>query len=123
MNLKLLIIIGLISISSCSVMRESGKHREVKTKILKKIAEKRSSFAKCGRDSDIYKYFESNRVKVILYLNIDDKGQLAQFRLDNRTYPEIFSECLFDVVELISFPKNNEYKVIHVEQPFIFSKK
>lgn len=107
----------------CAFMRESGKHREIQTEILNNITSKSSDFAKCAEISDVYKALNQDRIRVVLYLNIDKTGELEKFQLDEQEYPAKFADCIFETLELINFPSNSDHDLIEVEQPFIFSKK
>ena len=117
-----LLLLNLI-LTGCAFMRESGEHRHLQTEILNKITSKNKQFASCARNSDIYKALGASRVRVVLSLNINKHGELEKFQLDDQSYPMEFSDCVFETLELISFPSNKLDKMIEVEQPFIFSKK
>lgn len=120
-----LVVLTLVSfvISSCAFMRESGEHRHLQTEILNKITSQNSNFASCAENSNIYKALGVDRVRVVLLLNISKNGELEKFQLDDQEYPTEFADCIFQTLELISFPANKENKLVEIEQPFIFSKK
>lgn len=121
-RLFFLLLIGIF-FTSCAFMRESGEHRSLQTEILNKITSKSSEFAVCAKNGKIYQKLGRSRVRVVLHINIDSHGVLEKFQLDDKEYPSEFADCVFQTLELISFPSNKENKLVDIEQPFIFSKK
>lgn len=119
------ILFGLLAIqfTSCAFIYSGNNERKTQTKLVQKINAKAKDFAKCAKESDIFKKLEMSRVPVTLYLEIEKSGSLSKFQLDNKNYPSEFIDCVFNTVELIQFPKLESHDLIKLEQPFVFSSK
>lgn len=118
---SLIVLLGLIS--SCANIFSGNPERKLQTQVHAQINEKASQFRQCALDHKLFKAINSNRVRMVLFLDINSKGGVEKFKLDNAKYSEKFTDCIFNTVELISFPKFDSHEIISVEQPFIFSKK
>ena len=112
-------IILLANLSSCAFIYSGNKQRKEQTEIIRLIKEKNRDFAQCAKKTDIFKQLDQKRVPV----EVNKDAVLEKFKLDDKKYPGEFTDCLFDVVELIQFPKSTEFELIKVEQPFIFKAK
>jgi hypothetical protein len=110
-------------LSSCSLFSKNDEKRKLQTNILSLLNQNSSKFAKCAKKSDLFKILKQERIRVVMLLSISSNGQIESFKLDNSEYPSIFSECVFNVIDLLSFPKNKLNKLVELEQPFIFSNK
>ena len=111
-----------LTLSSCSMFKERDKKRDLQSQIIRSLNSKISDFSKCAKATDIYSKFENNRVRVELNLVLDHKGQLENFQLDNKAYPDLFVECLFKTIDLIVFPALEKGEKIELHQPMIFTK-
>ncbi|MBD65006.1 MAG: hypothetical protein CME62_07350 [Halobacteriovoraceae bacterium] len=108
-------------LNSCAFIYSGSKDREIQTQLHQILAEKSSDFAKCAKSSEIFEHFKSQRVTTTLFLDINPQGQLDKFKLDDKEYPDSFVNCVFDIVELLEFPRFDEQEVIELEQPFAFT--
>lgn len=115
-------ILSLV-LSSCSLFKQNTADRELQTKIIKNINAKTGQFAKCAKKTKLFKTLGKERVRTVIYLSLNKSGNVETFKLDDQAYPQDFSECVYEVVELIIFPRNKKHDLIEIEQPFIFSKK
>lgn len=120
---KIQLIFMLFLISSCSFIYSGNKERKLQTKIVSKITEKASKFGQCAKKTKLFDELDQKRVRVVLFLDINANGAVEKFKLDGNDYPEPFTSCVFETVELINFPRFDSHEVIKVEQPFVFSKK
>ncbi|MBT4792540.1 MAG: hypothetical protein HON90_13290 [Halobacteriovoraceae bacterium] len=116
------VIIFIFLFTSCSLFKSRDKERKLQTKIIHEIAEKSEDFAQCTHQSNLFKKFNQDRIRVVLHIALNSSGQIERFKLDEKLYPENFAECIFKIIDLISFPKFQKNKIIEFEQPFIFSK-
>lgn len=117
------IFLGLLLFTSCSLIPERSRERQIQTDIIASLTEKSSQFANCVSDNKLFDKFNVKRIRIVLFLSIDSNGQVEKFRLDEQKYPNEFSECMFKVVDTTVFPKIKSHEIIELEQPFIFSKK
>jgi hypothetical protein len=123
-NRYLVIIpILILVLSSCSLFPTRVRERKIQTEIISKISGSSDQLAKCSKESDLFNKMKIERIRVLLYISINSKGQIEKFKLDDKQYPDDFSECVFKIVDLINFPKIQNNELIELEQPFIFSKK
>ena len=113
----------LITLSSCAVFNKRDKQRAIQSEIISSLTTKNSDFAQCAKENKLFKLFKTKRIRTVLSLTLNERGQIDSFKLDKKKYPDSFSECVFNIVDLISFPKLNENQQIEFDQPFIFSKK
>ncbi len=112
----------VLILSSCSLFL-SKRERVIQTEILQKLAQKGSQLAQCAKENKLFEKYDSDRVRVVMFLSINSEKQLEKFKLDKPDYPEEFVNCAFQVVDLISYPKIENHELLEIEQPFIFSKK
>lgn len=112
-----------ILLYSCTLLPYSSREREIQTDIVVNIREKSPQFAKCIKSNNLFSKFQKERIRLVVFLAIDSKGHIEKFQLDDKKYPNEFSECIFKVVDSVSFPKIKNNELIELEQPFIFSKK
>jgi hypothetical protein len=115
-------IIVLLFLTSCSLFM-SQRERLIQTEIISKISAKAPLLAKCAKQSQLFEKFQQDRVRVVMTLTINSDQQIERFSLDRTDYPEDFSNCAFQIVDLIAYPSIENHELIKVEQPFIFSKK
>ena len=108
--------------TSCSLFM-SKRERVIQTEILQKISSKAPQLAECAKNNELFKQFDSDRVRVVMNIAINSEKQVERFKLDRQDYPEPFVNCAFQIIDLISYPKIENHEVLEVEQPFIFSKK
>lgn len=108
---------------SCSSFKERDKKRDIQSNILRALNAKVTDFSKCAKVTDIFSILKQNRVRVELNLTLNNKGQVENFQLDNKQYPDKFVECLFQTIDLIIFPALEPSEVIQLIQPMIFSAK
>lgn len=111
------------SLISCSTFKERDKKREIQSNILRALNAKVSDFSKCAKATDIFSVLNNKRVRVELNLTLNHKGQVENFQLDNKQYPDKFVECLFETIDLIIFPALEPNEIIQLTQPMIFSEK
>lgn len=112
-----------ISLISCSTFKERDKKRKIQSNILRSLNDKVPEFSKCAKVTDIFTILDKKRVRVELNLSLNHKGQVENFQLDNKQYPDKFVECLFETIDLIIFPALEPNEVIQLVQPMIFSEK
>lgn len=115
-------ILLILLISSCSLFEQRDKKRDIQSQILRSLNAKVPDFSKCANATEIFKKFDNKRVRVELNLTLNSKGQVENFQLDNKQYPDLFVECLFKTIDLIGFPKLEKDEVIELTQPMIFKK-
>lgn len=121
---KFISTIFLISIcASCSIFSNNNEHRTYQTKVLASMSEKSTFFAKCAENSDLFDHFARERIRTVIYLSLNKDGGIEKFKLDDKNYPETFTSCVFEALELISFPKTKNHDIVRIVQPFIFSQK
>jgi hypothetical protein len=118
-----LLIMMMFVLSSCSLFSKNDEKRKLQTNILTLLNSNAGKFAKCAKKSELFKILKQDRARVVMLLSIRPNGQVESFKLDNSEYPAIFTECIFNIIDLLSFPKNNLNKIVELEQPFIFSNK
>lgn len=123
MTTKIHLISALFILTSCSFIYSGNKERKLQTKIVSQITEKASKFGQCATNTKLFDELDKKRVRVVLFLDINSNGAVEKFKLDGNEYPEPFTNCVFQTIELISFPKFDSHEVLKVEQPFVFSKK
>ena len=115
-------LILVFLLSSCSLLSQNDERRTLQTKILSKLAKNAPKFSECAQNTDVFKDQNAQRLRVVMHLSLSNKGSVESFKLDRSDYSTEFSECLFNVIDLMTFPKNKLGQIIEVEQPFIFSK-
>lgn len=113
----------VLLLSSCAQIFSGNKERKLQTEILARINEKAPSFGQCAKKSAVFDKLDKKRIRVVLFLNIKPNGSVEKFKLDGNNYPEDFTNCFFQTVELIQFPKFDSHELIKIEQPFVFNKK
>jgi hypothetical protein len=124
MSIKFICNIFLISICvSCSLFSNNNEHRTYQTKVLANMSEKSVYFSKCAENSDLFDHFARERIRTVIYLSLNKAGGIEKFKLDEKNYPESFTSCVFEALELISFPKTEHHDIVKMVQPFIFSQK
>lgn len=116
-------LLSFILIASCSFFPQRKRERELQTKIISEINQQSFKLAECVKNSQLFNKFKQDRIRIVLFLSIDSRGQIEKFKLDDQKYPEAFSECAFKIIDSITFPKLGHHELIELEQPFIFSKK
>ncbi len=119
---NLLLILVSLCIISCAQFENRKKERELQTQILNKLNEKTSLFSQCTKKAKIFDLFKNERIRVVLNISINSNGEVEKFKLDNKNYPEDYSMCMYNIVDLISFPKIDKHELIVLKQPFIFRK-
>tara|TARA_B100001971_G_scaffold215195_1_gene260176 strand:- start:1380 stop:1742 length:363 start_codon:yes stop_codon:yes gene_type:complete len=117
-----LLIITLLFITSCANIEERDKKRDLQSKIIRLISEKNKRYAACARENNIFKVTGKNRVKVDMQLTLNSDGKINKFEIINNMFADKFVDCMFNVTDLIAFPKLSENEVIELTQPFIFKK-
>ena len=117
------LIFGLIFLSSCTLVTDRNRERQLQTDIVAGITQEAPKLSQCAQDNNVFDLFKLDRLNMTLFLSINSDGQIGKFKLDKRKYPESFSECVYKVVNQVKFPKIKSHEVIELEQPFIFSKK
>ncbi|MFT6630947.1 MAG: hypothetical protein ACJAS4_000891 [Bacteriovoracaceae bacterium] len=120
---KTILLIFTFSLISCSIFPQRVRERKIQSEIISKISVKAPNLSNCASDHKIFAHFKEDRIRVVLSISINNKGLVEKFKLDDKPYNEDFVECMFKVIDLISFPKIKNHELIELEQPFIFSKK
>lgn len=115
-------LICLFLFISCSLVPNRARERQIQTEILANLTEKSENFSSCVKSNDLFNKLNTKRIRVVLELSIDSNGQVSKFKLDDQKYPNEFSECIFNTVDTIIFPKVKNHEVIELQQPFVFSK-
>ena len=123
MEIRILSVILVFLLSSCSLFSGRERERKIQTEIISRLNAKSAQFASCAKQTKIFDHFKQQRVRVVLHLSINSEGQIEKFKLDGKDYPNEFSECIYQIADLIRFPKVDNHELIELEQPFIFSKK
>ncbi len=123
MEIRILTLILTILLSSCSIFKDRSRERKIQTDIISRLNQKADQYAKCAKENKVFQKLKQERLRVILHLSINAQGQIEKFKLDNKPYPNNFSECIFKITDTINFPKIENHELIDLEQPFIFSKK
>lgn len=113
----------LFVLTSCANIFSGNKERKLQTEVISKINEKIPDFSKCAKATDVFSALNKKRIRVVLHLDIKPTGLVEKFKLDNTNYPENFTNCFFNTVELIQFPKFDSHELLKIEQPFVFTKK
>jgi hypothetical protein len=120
---KIITLLSLIALQSCSIIKNNSQERKIQSKIVNTLNSQSPKLSACAKKANVFKVFNQNRIRVVLYLTIDAKGSLRKFKLDDKIYPDEFANCVFQVVDLSIFPKSEKSQHIEIEQPFIFSEK
>lgn len=120
--MKNLTILLLLFITSCANLEERDKKRELQSKIIRLISEQNKRYAACARDNNIFKVTGKERVKVDMLLTLNADGKINKFEIANNMFADKFVDCMFNVTDLIAFPKLSENEIIELSQPFIFKK-
>lgn len=120
---KISLLLILLTLQSCSIIKSNSQERKIQSEIVNTLNSQSPKFSSCARKANVFKIFNQNRIRVVLYLTIDAKGTLRKFKLDDKIYPDDFANCVFQVVDLSIFPKSEKDQHIEIEQPFIFSEK
>jgi hypothetical protein len=105
------------------LLPQRAREKDIQNEILSNLTEKSPQFSDCLKSNQLFKKFNTKRIKLVIFLTIDSKGHIEKFNLDEKKYPNLFSECIFNVVSTISFPKIKNHELIELQQPFIFSLK
>ncbi len=113
----------ILIVNSCSLFPKRTRERKIQSDIVSRISSKVKKLSRCSKSAKIFKHLNADRVRVVLYLSINSQGHIEKFKLDDKAYPEKFANCVFKVLDLISFPEIKNHEIIELEQPFIFSKK
>ena len=120
--MKYLLITTLIFITSCANLEDRGKKRDLQSKIIRLLSEKNKRYASCARKNNIFKVTGKERVKVDMQLTLNSDGKINKFEIINNKFSDKFVDCMFNVTDLIAFPKLDENEVIQLTQPFVFKK-
>jgi hypothetical protein len=123
MTQKILMLLFTFTLISCSIFPQRVRERKIQSEIVSKISAKAPKLSSCARKHKIFQKFKEDRIRVVLSVSINNNGLVEKFKLDDKEYTEGFVECMFKVIDLISFPKIKDHELIDLEQPFIFSKK
>lgn len=115
-------LIILLSLVSCSLLPENSRKRKIQTEVVRTLTDRAPELSKCISENDLFEKFQTDRIRILVYLTINSKGQVEKFKLDEQKYPNEFSECIFQKIDSVSYPKIKEHEVLNLEQPFIFSK-
>lgn len=115
-------VLALLLLVSCSTFEKRDQARDLQSKMLRALNEKSPEFANCAKESDLFRALGNDRIRVVLDLDINAKGQVEKFKIDNQQYPRKFVDCMFAVADIIIFPKLESDQVVELTQPFIFSK-
>ena len=118
--MKLLMLPLLIFATSCSILSSRNQERTIQTKVIEKLTAKSEHFESCAINSDLFKKQKTDRIRITLDLIIGQNGELEKFSTSEAYYPEKFTDCLFNIVDQIKFPKLNEGTTLSLTQPFIF---
>lgn len=113
----------ILSTTSCANFAHRDNERATQSKIVSSLSQRAPDFASCAKSNKLFKHLKADRIRSVISLTLNAKGQIDSFKLDKQKYPDAFSECVFKIVDLIQFPKLEENQLIELEQPFIFVKK
>ena len=115
-------IIFFFFLVSCALVPQRDRERKIQTQIISSLSQQSGELAKCVKSSNLFEKFNTNRLRLTLYLTINSDGLINKFKLDEKPYPTVFSECVFNKIDKISYADIKENELIELEQPFIFSK-
>jgi hypothetical protein len=118
--MKYLLAISLVFLSSCSVVKERNKTRELQSEILREIKANNMAFSRCAKDTKIFDHFEQDRVRVELKIMLNHKGEIERFQTDEKKYPEAFLDCVYKILDKTKFPKLAQGEAVQFTQPFLF---
>jgi superfamily I DNA and RNA helicase len=118
----LALALALFSSLSCGSFKERTQERELQSKMIRALNEKTPQFASCAKEHDLFERLKEERIRVELILDINSKGQVDRFQIDNQDYPNSFVDCMFKIADMISFPELKRGEVVHLTQPFIFTR-
>ena len=120
--MKYIYPILLILTISCANIEERNKKRDLQNKILDLISSQNKRYAGCAKNNNIFKNINNDRVKVDMQISINSDGQINKFQILDNQFSDQFSDCMFQVTDLIDFPSLEENEVIQLTQPFVFKK-
>ena len=115
-------VLALLFLVSCSTFQERNKERDLQSKMLRALNDKSAEFASCAKKHKLFTKLGNDRIRVELILDINSKGQVEKFQIDNQSYSNEFVDCMFGVADLIAFPKLEKGEMVNLTQPFIFSR-
>lgn len=121
-SMKYIYPILLILTISCANIEERNKKRDLQSKILDLISAQNKRYAGCAKDNNIFKNINNDRVKVDILISINSDGQVNKFQILDNQFSDKFSDCMFQVTDLIDFPSLEENEVVQLNQPFVFKK-
>ncbi|MCO4755112.1 MAG: hypothetical protein KC478_11565 [Bacteriovoracaceae bacterium] len=115
-------VLALLFLVSCSTFHKRDKERDLQSQMLRALNDKSVDFATCAKKHGLFEKLGSDRIRVELILDINSKGQVEKFQIDNQSYSNEFVDCMFSVADLIAFPKLKKGEMVNLTQPFIFSR-
>jgi hypothetical protein len=120
--MKIIYLIPIFLTLSCANLEERSKKRDLQSKILDLISSQNKRYAACAKDNKIFKDVNADRIKVDMQISINSDGQVNKFQILDNQFSDKFSDCMFQVTDLIDFPSLEENEVIQLTQPFVFKK-
>ena len=90
---------------------------------MQKLSDRQNEFSGCSKATNLYEKLGQNRIRVQLFLRINDQGKVDKFTSKTPRLPEAFLDCLFKIVDSIDFPKLDTNEAVDIEQPLIFIKR
>lgn len=120
--MKISLLLLVMFVSSCSTFKERNKTRKLQTQILQKITTRTTSFSECAKKTNVFDNLNLDRVRVELNVTLNNRGEIQKFQTDSQKYPDKFVDCLYGILDKISFPKLEKNEVVKFTQPFIFKR-
>jgi hypothetical protein len=120
--MKSILLLNILIFTSCANLEERNKKRDLQSKILDLISSQNRKYALCAKENKIFNDINSERVKVDMLISINSEGQVNKFQILDNKFSDKFSDCMFQVTDLIDFPSLKENEVVQLTQPFVFKK-
>ena len=68
--------------------------RHLQTEIVQKLSDRQNEFSGCSKATNLYEKLGQNRIRVQLFLRINDQGKVDKFTSKTPRLPEAFLDCL-----------------------------
>jgi hypothetical protein len=115
---KYLFLLFLLSCSATS--NKPLTKEELSTKSQEKLAENSSKLRDCSKFLD---FKNTNMYEVQMSFRITPGGRLETLWLnDTVKWPDPFYHCLYNTIDHINFPSNEDGISLEIEQPLVFKK-
>lgn len=126
MNHLLAAIFILFFLFSCTTKPTRTPQKPTKTnthqeKLLKLLSSKPNEYKKCGKHLTFNAPLKS--IELVLRVKINHQGKLDSLVVEKYQASNTFYQCVYQIIEGLAFPTQNEVAIYEIEQPLIYTKK